>query len=564
MGCGTIEVKGAENIPGLNKKKSNERAQKSTPGDTKQKNEEPAKTKTEKTSLSADFSPNPKRFGTYRAKGSVSLSDLGIKNRSCDHGYVAHKPSLVVELPKSYKRMKVTSTGGDLIYIKRPDGKFHCVKTHRIGKVPSVLAKDFPKGKYKIFVGTRGPRDVAKFDVVFEDMKRAKSLDWLDAKVPSVALNGRVDGLQFFSRGFTASENESRRERYGNSRCGRSMSLRYTKKPDLRIEVKKRTTFVLGLRSHFQGYATLLGPLPEDNRNIPQQCVSSSKQMTLEPGTYFVRMGYEKGTNAGFVNYFMHGPDREELPETAMFDDIPRGLQIKQRQVTNHFPFLDGEKIQENDALRKELFMKAPKQLFVATKLGLDKHTAEADVVHFSYGSRDEFRTEEPSFEYPKKNEPLLMLNYSGKVLAADGSIYDVQVKDLVPIEKASSIQLPRKVRNPQLYFDHALKMAAESDQELLQRRKRRYKRFNNCADKYWDRVNPRLKRLNDYPRVNKHKIARIRRETEAKAKRNCGWSNIKKKDETVVWKTLIENRTERRQEALEEITERLNKILAK
>ena len=518
-----------------------------------------------KAELDAEFAPNPKRLGPFKATGQTWLQDIGVKTRSCNNGYIPNQPSLVVDVPEQLDKVKLTATDGDLLYIRHPDDTYHCIQTQSIGRVPSLTTK-WVEGRHEVYIGVRRSDSTTEAELVFEDLARPLALEWMTADIPTLEMNGSIDGRQSFTREYSPEENKARSEEWGARRCGGIDAPKYAKKPDLRLEVKKETSFSLGAHSPTDGGVSLIGPMPEDNRDIPSDCIGADEQTrTLEPGTYFLRMGYHEIEDAPpLVHYVVDVPEPEDRPRLATVETIPEALTIPNRIVTLHFPFLELHHIEQSDRLRKELLLKAPRQLFVAPSRGLDKQTAQVDIKPYE-SNKNELLDSDPTFSYPQKGEPMLLIKVgntrkSGKVLAADGSIYDVEFDDLVPIAEVESPKLPEDVRNPQVRYDHAQALAGEDDQPLLDRRDERHERFDDCFNKVWEPVEPKLEKLKRYPSHNKEEIDRIERETREKANRECGLGEVRAQDREM-WKQLKKNRTERRREFLGEVTERLEKL---
>ena len=568
-GCGLVKVKG---LPGGGAKKAeptntsqntssspttsgDRQASAPTTSDTNAPEKKAAPPPTgARVELKPGFSPNPKLVEISGTSTISAVRDLGIKD-DCS-GYLGASP-VVIDAPNGFKRLSIKTRGHiDLILVMAADGKYFCDKPSTTSTVPTIVASDLPAGQYKVYIGDSSRNRELAAKVRFEDLAAPATLAWLEDARPTIRLSGNPAALELRQRRYTKAIIESRAEKHGPRFCNSSSGMRYAESPDLEIDVSKRSTFVLGVRAAASVQIALVGPMTADNRDMTQKCVRSDAKMTLEPGRYFVRLGVKRDHWPTFANYYFKPVDAEQ-PVLTNFDGASaKPLQVAERALPHHYPFLTNGEVFKNDKIRRQLFLDVGPELMVSTRVDLDKHTAKADVIIGSYSGSDKFIDPDAALEYPPANEPLLLLG-GDKVLAADGSIYAVKFKDLQPAEASSELVVPSKVRNPQLFFQHAVKMAGDDDAKRIAKRDARWDRYAKCKKRTWDRVEPRLNRLRDYPYANRGKISRLIAKTKGKVYKSC---KKKKLDasERVVWKELEVSRTARRTAALEEIRQRL------
>jgi hypothetical protein len=550
------------------KKSSSRRATKaSTENSRSNRTADRQRRRTAKITLSGKLEPNPKVLKNLQSigqKGRFDFTEFKVEDRSCKGDFPA-QPSVVVEVKESYKDLKFVPTNGWSLMMKAPGKAPYCQYTNRVGGKNAMRLKGVTPGTYRFYVATEDKDKAVNFDFKIENYEQPRVLPWTKADIPTVTLDGEPKETKFFTR--TYSESEYKNRISNPYTCSRV----YVKNPDLRIVVERRSTIRLGQRPSIPGKTQFIGPMPEDQRNLPSDCWEGWEQkMTLEPGTYYLRRMSKKGTFPSFSHYYIRQPSEEEPPDFARFDKIPKKLPKRQRVFYKHFPFVGGDgdsirAVDESDDLRKKLLLNAPKQLFLAIRLDLDKQTAEADL-HPHRGSDGSFLQPDRQVEYPKKGEPAILLSDDGRILTVDGSIFHAQMKDLIPIEDAERLRFPEKVRNPHLVRGGAFKMAdKEDDAALLDKLDRVGNRYHGCVDRVWDGVEPRLQDLRDEldeaPEQIRREINRLKAETSAKAKVQCGYDRYQNQL-TNIARQLQQSRTERRREAYDEVKRRLEELL--
>ncbi len=551
-GCGIVKVQG---LPGSHTTSAasgtaNEPAPSADSGANSSASAQPVQAPGERITLDPGFSPNPHR-ASFVGKTELPLDrSFGVDTKMCD-GYVASTAAMVIDAPRGFAHLKISAEGSDILFIKMPGGKYFCQEVNTIPSRPVVDANDWPAGSYEVYVGSSSNGRDIRYSLTIEDGESPVTLPWLAMERPSVSLSGAPRSIFMASHHIDEQAALARHPDHG-PRCGDSPY--YPESPDLEIKVEKRSTFTLGVRAGATGSMALMGPMTPDGRDIPERCLASwDEKLTLEPGTYYARLGMRKEDRPTVVHYFVR-PVEESGAASTLAKEVPEDLAIWERVLLYHMPFLSMKAIRESDELRRELFMTAPKSLFVTVKSDLDENVAKADVTVSSYSGGEKFLDTTP-FAFPREGELLLHIDGRGTVLAADGSLFQVRMSDLGPVTSAS---VPSTARNPQLYFQHALLMAGDDDAGDLQARKKRYEQLEACQKKVWKASSGKLDRLYDYPNLNRDKIARVESDIRGKAYTTCGEAKLAKQDEAL-WASLEKRRSARRAHSLQEISKRVS-----
>lgn len=564
--CGVVKIKG---LPTSSKKSSSPApaaepraaAGPSTSADPAPAGEPAPRTVADDEPATASFSNktplNPAVLGKYTARATLDL-DKVVKN--CGNGYVTRAPTLLLDAPDGLAKAVIVARGADAILAVSPDDKVYCDFSNTTSSEPTLRTGDWPAGQYKIYVGRIGQGEVSA-TIEVEELARPARYAWMKQQRPLIKIASSSDRPARATRVYSKQEWAPSFSgfRAGGKGCSHGT---FPESPAVRIDVAERSSIFLGVRANATGVLRIHGPITADGRDNPKRCLHSwSEKLSLDAGTYYVWLGTQKHVRPSFINIYAV-PTGTQIPTTARFESATTGgLSVADRAVIHHYPVVSSGDVLGSDQRRFELLADAPKQLWLKAALDLDGDSAKAVVVPFAYSSRDEFREPERPFAYPKKGEPLLLLE-GRRVLATDGSVYDVKLRDLVPAESIDALSFPERARNPHAYFSHAKKLAGADDRARLAASEKRWKRFGACRDRVWARVRPRLRRLNDYPHFNRNKIARIRNETTARANRSCKRAAVEKADARM-WQELEVSRTRRREAALAKTRERLERLLA-
>ncbi len=491
-----------------------------------------------------DDGPNPVAVGSFKGIGLLDGVKLGTPQ--CEGSYL-EQPSLILSLPKGLATGRVSATGNfHWLMVKLPGGKYACGS--------SIEVVDWKAGDYQFYISSYSKKHAVAGSIEIENFARKLDLAWQAEERPTISIAGNDTPATFVS-----SPIHKKAERIPTKYCAESAP----RSPIVRLEVSKRSTLVLGYRGSVRGSFHLLGPMSSDNRNIPQRCIKTNAanetKETLETGTYYVRLGMRGRDRPSFVNFFVKPVD-SKIPMLTNFGRPPSGLGLSERSVAQHYPALSIEDIQKSDNLRRDLFLHAPKELFVKARVDLDQNSAKPRVMVGPYKGNDTHRTTS-EFSYPAAGQPLLVLTGRGLVIGADGSMFSVSSKDLVPVEaRAPVLTLVSAPMNPQLFQSHAYLLAGPDDGRGLAAKKARDDKFGKCRDKVWASAQGKFASLNRYPRRNRDRVFALRDSLKVQADKKC---NAEKRDKANVqlWAELESTRTKRREKSLLVCNKRLSEL---
>jgi hypothetical protein len=244
---------------------------------------------------------------------------------------------------------------------------------------------------------------------------------------------------------------------------------------------------------------------------------------------------------------------------------FPELVPLEQRVVTGHFPLLDDDDAHDSDPTREWLFMTAPKQLFVFPKYDLDgkvaKLYATAKRGGYSYSSgKSPWHPKAPAEAFPKANEPLLLLA-SGQALAADGSIFNVEMKDVTD-KPSGAVVIPASARNPHLTWDHAVHARGPEDDKVYQAYEKAVKDYDACNDRVWKPAEKQIEAIRARPwwQQSEGQIQQIKDAASASVDRTCKPDALEKKKEDT-WMELMKSRSARRDAALGRVKVRIEAL---
>jgi hypothetical protein len=221
----------------------------------------------------------------------------------------------------------------------------------------------------------------------------------------------------------------------------------------------------------------VVGPLNETGRNLPTSCGNDDRVNfnRMEAGIYGLRIGTEKSGDEVLFHVVVRSKDTTRnptLPPSKFADKIA----LEESIVTWHYPQLTQQDMETSEANREAIFLSAPKELFVFPKFNMDKSVAEV----IGGGSRDK---NAPAPEYPKENEPLLLLNKNGLVVASDGAVFRVNMKDL-QADPGGAVAFPATPRNTWLPFDQAVRSKGPEDEKSFAAWQKAEKEVDKCEER--------------------------------------------------------------------------------
>ncbi|MBK8251404.1 MAG: hypothetical protein IPK82_01885 [Polyangiaceae bacterium] len=415
--------------------------------------------------LKSDFAPNPTLVGTFSTKAEVSISGQPHGASNCS-GYVGESASAVIKFTSAMKRTRISAPGARLILAEFGDKKYVCRDVYG-GETPSVmLDPEWPTGDVAIYVG--GQKDQTyNYEIRVEDEQRPLDIAWKSNK--AVELNEvPKDPVVITQTTPTTAGTKS-------GHCGNSF---YRDTPDVVFSLKRPLgDMSIEVRSAKPVDIELIGPLNEDGRNLPRKCGSDDRITfsRMEAGIYGLRIGTEKSGEEALYHVIVRGKEttRNPIMVPSKFSDK---IGLEQSVITWHYPQLLQQDMETSDANREAIFMSAPKELFVFPKFNMDKSVAE--VIGGSNNAKGA-----PAPEYPKENEPLLMINRNGWVMGIDGAIYRVNMKDL-QADPSGAVAIPAAPRNTALSFDQAVKARGPEDAKAYAAWEKANKDADGCYDR--------------------------------------------------------------------------------
>lgn len=475
----------------------------------------------QRVSLKPDFSPNPAVLGTFSAKAEVNVRDQphGVSNCS---GYVGAEPAAVLEFTSAMKNTRISAPGAQLLLAELGDRKYICKEGGYGGGVPSVmLDPEWPSTPIKLFVGGR-KGETYNYELRVEDEKRPIDILW-KSKVKTQEL-AEVPKEPIVITDTTPSTAGVK------GRCGQSY---YRDTPDIAFVLKRPLgDMSVEVRSAQPIDVQFVGPLNDTGRNIPTSCMSDDRMSwnRMEAGMYGLRIGTKEPGAQVLYHIVVKNKDsvrNPTLPPSKFVD----AATVDESVITWHYPQLTESDLTASDANRESIFLSAPKALFVFPKFNMDKSVA--DIIGGGGQSKDK---NAPAPEYPKENEPLLLINRNGHVMAADGVMFRVNMKDL-QADPGGAVVIPSAPRNLTMSFDEALRRRGPEDKK---------------AYDAWDKAGKDVDACD----------ARVRSSFEGTFQSMCtGYVKIEEKKKEALEKEMLKNRTARRKAILAKVKPRLETV---
>ncbi len=484
-----------------------------------------------------DLAANPATFGKFKGRATRQLKSFyNLDNLKCT-GFLEPKPALVFNEPGTTDSFKITAHGEiDVLFVEFSDRETLCQRRLEDGQDPVIELPDTRGRAYKVYGGRFKKRAPTDFALTFENLGAPLNVNWLDADVPTLTVDSDLTPPRLLEINVLNAPETTRSAAHGNDSCSKTPGqFTYELVPEIRVDIQQHAAITMGVRSQTPVHMTLVGPIPDDRRNIPMRCLpSTTETIELDAGTYYIRLGLPKDAANTDVNFFVHGAAAAIDPLTH-FENTPANLPVSARPLSQHYPFLNANVLLTNDSLGYQIFSTAPPSLYVVAAEDILANQS-ASVFYGEARADDKLLDDGRSPEFPKKDELLLRLNADNVVLAADGSLFIIPENLLKPAEQADVITLPTTTRNTQTYFRHALLLADDSDQGRLEQYTQRQERYQQCVTKTAsDKHTP------DSEHVTK----------------TCGLARLTAENERM-WRQLEDTRTLRRDDALKNIRARL------
>lgn len=478
----------------------------------------------QRVSLKPDFSPNPSVLGTFSSKAEVNVHDQPHGANSCS-GYVGTEPAAVLEFTSAMKNTRISAPGALILLAEFGDRKYICKEGGEgSGPPTATLDPEWPATPIKLFVGGR-KGETYNYELRVEDANRPLDILW-KSKVKTQEI-AEVPKEPIVITDTTASTAGVK------GRCGQSF---FRDMPDIAFVLKRPLgDMSVEVRSAQPIDVQIVGPLNETGRNIPTNCLNDDRFSwnRMEAGMYGLRIGTKDSGAQVLYHIVVRNKDSARnptLPPTKFVD----AATVDESVVTYHYPQLGEGDLTTSDANREAVFLSAPKPLFVFPKFNMDKSVAEV-----IGGGRLSGDKNAPAPEYPKENEPLLLLNRNGYVMAADGSLFRVNMKDL-QADPGGAIAIPAAPRNLTLSFDEAVRRKGPEDKKAFDAWEKAGKDVDACD-------------------------ARARSSFEGTFESMCsGLQKAEEKKQEALEKELLKNRTARRTASLAKIKPRLETVFGK
>ncbi len=411
--------------------------------------------------LKSDFGPNPSASGPYSSKGEVNIygQPHGISNCS---GFVGESPAAIIKFTSAMKNTRISAPGASLLVAEFGDRKYICDGGSSDSNVPSVMLNpEWPADDIKIYVGGRQDQ-MYTYQIKVEDETRPIDILW-KGKIKTTEL------AEIPKEPVVLSELTTK-EAGVKGRCG---SGYFRDTPDMAFSLKRPLgDITFDVRSAKPIDVEIVGPLTDDGRKIPSRCLNDDRASwnRMEAGLYGLRIGTKTPGAEVLYHVVVRGKETKMnpvLPPTKFVDDAT----VDESVITWHFPQLSDQDV-HGDPNREALFLTSPKPVFVFPKFNMDKSVADA----LMNGDRSKA-------EYPKENEPLLLLDRNGHVMGADGAEYRVTAKDL-QADPGGAVAVPATPRNTTLSFEAALAAQGPEDAKAVAAWQKAQKAEQTCHDR--------------------------------------------------------------------------------
>lgn len=517
---------------------------------------------TQSFTLNPDYTPNPKILSNLVVTATESLDKAPHGVSRCN-GYVGETPAAVVSLPSGLRKARISAPGAEVIVAEFGDRKYVCDETQTTNGVPSVMMDEWPSGEMRLFVGGRKDKTF-KYEIRIEDEVRPVDILW-KSKVKAIDLAELPKDPILISEITPALA--AFKEPNG---CSNSA---FREVPDVAFELKRPLTDVtIEVRSAKPVNVMLVGPLTETGRDIRRNCFNDDRSTMnrMEAGMYGLKIGTESPGAQVLYHVVVRGKDTSRNPVQAplKFAEI---IDLKESVITWHYPQLNTDDLEKSDPNRESLFLSAPGALFVFPKFNLDKTVADAVGFTDITGNRDEKSTNTPkdakplpAADYPKENEPLLLLKDNGAVMAADGSVFKVDMKDLAA-DPGGAIAIPTVARNASISFNRSLELKGPEDAKAIATFEKAQKDFEACQNRINNAASAKIDsiRATGYWRTQGSQIDAVNDAADRQIESSCRPKDLEKKKEAL-WAELAKTRTARRTASLAKIKPRLEATIKK
>jgi hypothetical protein len=412
----------------------------------------------------------------------------GVSTHSPDCGNdITSQPIASVVLAKPAASLEIAVTGGtgDGFVLRKGDSIwFTC--TYSIGAVPSIakLSEGWQPGRYDIYPISRYPGHAKSPAFEVEVSDPSKPAVWSSA-VKQVAITGKL-ATPMFVEVATKPNRRKLREHHAGYGCDKAA---FANEPDLALAIARPVPGLVVRPLPSPVPVTLRKELRDDNkpqrgcprageyRGGPSYHADSEIHFGNEDeGTYGISLGTADAGQQAKVTLMIFDASTK-LDPLASYPYTGSGNTLEGRWLGFHFPQLD---LRELDAtkdyahaeLAAKLFALAPASALVYAKLDLDKDIASG-----------------PSEVFPRKNEPLLLIDVDGQradVLTADGLVFRVKTTHLV-LKPDGAVAIPSAPRPlGKLSIGAVIGLLPPSAKGLATAHDKRLDNWEKCNDRVW------------------------------------------------------------------------------
>jgi len=456
--------------------------------------------------------------------------------------------SIEIKQPLTSLHIAVVGGSNDGFVLRRGDAMwFGC--THSTGTVPTItgLKDGWQPGRYDIYPISRYAKN-ARPDFQVEVFDPSKPAVWSDG-AKKIAIAAKLPVPVFVE--VTTKPGRQMRAEHAGWGCDK---IAFASEPDIVLEIARPipglivrplpTANPVTLRRELRDAKRPDRGCPKTGQTSRGSQVTPSYHATSEvhfdhddEGTYGISVGTPDGDRPTMVTLMIYDASTK-LDPFALHPYPGDAGALERRWLGLYFPQLD---LRELDATRDyahaeltaKLFAMAPKNTLVYSKLDLDKDIASG-----------------PSDAFPKRNEPLLVLDAEGtrvEVLTADGLRYHVKSTHvlLAPDGEPALLTTPRALKK--LSIGAAIALLPPAAKPLAAAHQKRLDAWEKCTARVWA---PYGRQLPSYTRpagvdivvYESPRTKGIRASGQAAMDRQCGTDEaIAKQTEATRVKLVVE-----------------------
>jgi hypothetical protein len=368
---------------------------------------------------------------------------IGAESPDCG-SVTASKPVAVLDIKQPSPNMHISVHGaGDDGFIVKKDGLFWSTCTQSIGQVPEMSApkEGWQAGRYEVYPVTRRSESPEGHNVEVAVFDPTNDAPW-SSKVRGVKLDHKLDAPMLVEVP-VRSDRDVRREGISGYGCTKAA---FALEPDISLLIERPIPGLVIRPLPTKTPVTVRLERKEKHQKMcPHEREGSSRGPSWQPeseirlagedeGLFGISVGLPPGATEDKVTLMIFDASTKFDPMTQVALTGP--LDLEHHELPYHFPQLALDDLRLDNRAHLELvskvFATAPAGAFVYPNIDLD-----GDVAHGGNGH-----------DYPKKNEPLLVISAGDhvRVLAQDGFTFDVKATHIVlaPEGGAMPLAMPR------------------------------------------------------------------------------------------------------------------------